>query len=574
MITGFSTPTSLHHEVNQGSDGAQMKFALPAFRRSAEFLEWIIVAILATPSLFLLFTCPPLWRDTDGFNQIASTFAPQGIIHWLPGYCFFGRLIMIVGGVAGSLLTGHGIPYLSIGTPTLNDAGIYLLIIFQHALLVTSLWYLVEVLTDRFWLKLAFAGFLVLTPWLYLFAHCIGSEAFSNSLLILTIANCWRCLKVPNPGRRVIGGYFVFLLLAALTRQLNALLAIAMPLTLLILAAISSIQAFTGTPNVPEIAGSSTERRTLNPGREFFARKFAIFFGLSALAVMGSIAVQMGMCRAFRLPFRTTFGRTFEWRLRYLASLPADDRTRLLNRFSSELDDPMLSSALSALNDSLARDPDWKALFLFQNLDRQLEAAGETNQQIRYYQADLKLNKLARHFLFPPEANYLRAVWTDVKKAPFVSQSELSRSPFYTTTVLQKELEGPRYVRLRPLATFQHPPSFFIRTWEQGPYFHALGWVPIPLLAGVAIILTIARWIFVPRDSEIVVGTVFVGVLILMGGLLTFANCASTNFDARYLLPVYSFLQIALMLSVSMMVSPRSPPYKSTSEFGLCPRTG
>jgi hypothetical protein len=42
--------------------------------------EWIWIAILILPSLYLLLTLPPLWRDSDGFNEIASTFAPKGII--------------------------------------------------------------------------------------------------------------------------------------------------------------------------------------------------------------------------------------------------------------------------------------------------------------------------------------------------------------------------------------------------------------------------------------------------------------------------------------------------------------
>ena len=161
------------------------------------------------------------------------------------------------------------------------------------------------------------------------------------------------------------------------------------------------------------------------------------------------------------------------------------------------------------------------------------------------------------HFLLPPEPGYLGATWTDVRMVPFVQQADLSRSPFYTTTALQSQLEGPRYVRLRSLATFQCDPSWFIHRWEQGPYFHALGWVPIIGLAAAAFLLTVMRWLFVRESGEIVVGTVYVGVLILMAGLFAVANCASTNFDARYFMPVYSCLQIALMLSVSMIASPR-----------------
>src|ERR1700756_6014762 len=97
-------------------------------------LIWIVV--LVVPSLYILFTLPPLWRDTDGFNEIASTFAPKGIIHWLPGYCLGGRLIVFAGSIIGSLLGGHGIPYLSISMTPLNDAGIYTLIVAQPLFLV------------------------------------------------------------------------------------------------------------------------------------------------------------------------------------------------------------------------------------------------------------------------------------------------------------------------------------------------------------------------------------------------------------------------------------------------------
>src|ERR1700736_5189487 len=89
-----------------GSPGAH-----PLIRRFATALPLLILSI---PSLYTLLTLPPLWRDSDGFNEIASTFAPKGIIHWLPGYCFGGRLLVCAASIVGSLLGGHGIPYFSI----------------------------------------------------------------------------------------------------------------------------------------------------------------------------------------------------------------------------------------------------------------------------------------------------------------------------------------------------------------------------------------------------------------------------------------------------------------------------
>jgi hypothetical protein len=206
------------------------------------------------------------------------------------------------------------------------------------------------------------------------------------------------------------------------------------------------------------------------------------------------------------------------------------------------------------LNDSLARDPNWKELFLFENLDAQFESAGETNWQIRAYNADLKLNRLARYFILTPEPGYLHAVWIDFSRAPFVSQADLSRSPFDTTTGLENELGGPRYARLRSLATFQYDPAFFTHIPERTPYFTVLTGIPMMFISGAAILLAALAWVFGRRDGEALAATVYIGTLIGLGFLFALGNCASTNFDARYFMPVYACFQIALMLAVSILV--------------------
>src|SRR6516162_131013 len=166
--------------------------------------QWIILLILSLPSIYILLTLPPLWRDSDGFNEIASTFAPKGIIHWLPGYCLIARLILIGSGTLGSLLGGHGIPYLSISITPLNDVGIYTLLVVQHLFLVLSLFYTVRTLSDNFLLRGLFSVLFALTPWLYIYANCVGSEAFSNPLVYLIVAQGWNCLKANEQGRRSV----------------------------------------------------------------------------------------------------------------------------------------------------------------------------------------------------------------------------------------------------------------------------------------------------------------------------------------------------------------------------------
>src|SRR6202048_637843 len=141
--------------------------------REQDRRQWILLLILALPSIYVLLTLPPLWRDSDGFNEVASTFAPKGIIHWLPGYCLGARLILLGAGIVGSLLGGHGIPYLSISITPLNNVGIYTLIVVQHLFLVLSLSYAVRTLSDHFQWRVIFAVIFALTPWLYIFANCI-----------------------------------------------------------------------------------------------------------------------------------------------------------------------------------------------------------------------------------------------------------------------------------------------------------------------------------------------------------------------------------------------------------------
>ena len=196
----------------------------------------ILLLILSIPSLYIFLTLPPLWRDEDAFNEIASTFAPRGIIHYLPGYCLGGRLIVFAGSIVASLLGGHGIPCLSISATPLTDAGIYTLIVVQHLFLVLSLFYAVRTLSDRFPMRVLVAVFFALTPWLYIYANCIGTEAFSNPLVYLIAACGWNCLRTTELNRRKVFFYFGLLLAAALTRQINVVLAAGLPIALLPLA--------------------------------------------------------------------------------------------------------------------------------------------------------------------------------------------------------------------------------------------------------------------------------------------------------------------------------------------------
>ena len=508
--------------------------------RAPDRRQWILLLILSLPSIYVLLTLPPLWRDSDGFNEVASTFAPKGIIHWLPGYCLGARLILLGAGIVGSLLGGHGIPYLSISITPLNNVGIYTLIVVQHLFLVFSLLYGVNTFSSHFLLRAVFSAFLALTPWIYIYANCIGSEAFSNPLVYLILAYGWKCLRANEFSRERVLLYFVLLVGAALTRQINALFAALLPLALL-------------PPTMGELIQSGARSYCSDRQSRFYSgRRFLIFIVIGLCAIGTSVVVQQGMCWLFRVPFRSTFGETFEWRLSYLNGLSEEERTKIIDQISTRLGDPVTTEALEALNRSLNQGDNWTDMFLFYKIDGILVRSGFNDMQLRTWQVDLKLNRIATCVLLSAEPHFLRAVWSDFAKWPLFTQMDLAYPPFILTDWLQTQLPYPRYGRLRELASFQHEAGYYNDVWKRIPYFHIFAGIPMLVMGCLAVVfggITLIARSRVPLAKE---GISYAMSIIVLGLLFALGNCLSTFSGARFYLPVYSLFQMALMLAASM----------------------
>jgi hypothetical protein len=507
----------------------------------ARDLVWIV--ILALPSLYILLTLPPLWRDTDGFNEIASTFAPKGIIHWLPGYCFFGRLLMIGAGIVGNFVTGHGLPYLSISTPELSDFGIYSLLVIQHLFLIYSLFIVVKTMTNRFLLRILFAVFFTLTPWLYLFAQCIGTEAFSNPLVCLVAAYGWICVRTPELQSRQLALLFLLLLAAALTRHINLAMVCLVPLAFLVPAI---IQSFFLERTFFRVKATSN----FHGWRKLFA-----YGCLGVGVVAASVGVQRAMCWMFRVPYRSTFGVTFEWRLNYLDTLAADERNDILNRVSAKLNDPVITEAIGDLEQSMdQKEKDRHDGFLYERIDEILSRSNAKGLQQHMFEIDSKLNRVAQAFLTPPDPALFNAVKNEMLRIPWLSQADLATQPLTLTDSLQRELAAPRYARLRPLRSFQFPRGHYQQLFESNAYFQLFKGFPF----GGFVVLAIAGGVLVLasslRNLGNVTGVCYAGSMVATGFLMALGNCFSTSFGERYFLPLYSFVQISLVLLCSLLV--------------------
>ncbi len=513
----------------------------PFKRRPTDSLlrRFVPLLILAIPSLYILVTLPPLWRDSDGFNEIASTFAPKGIIHWLPGYCLGGRLIVFGGSIAASLLGGHGLPYLSISITPLSNAGIYALILVQHLFLIFSLFYAVRTFSPSFPMRVLFAVFFALTPWLYIYANCVGSEAFSNPLVYLIAACGWNCFRAVELERRRVFVYFCLLLAAALTRQINAVLAAGLPIALL---------PFVGRELLLRGAASSADAQS----RFRATRRFLLFVVVGLSAIGASLLVQQTMCWMFRVPFRSTFGETFEWRLSYLEQLPEQERNAILARISTKLGDPVVTEALDALNRSLTEGNKWANMFLFYKIDEILVRTGLNEMQHRTWQIDLKLNRIATCVLLSGEPHFWQAAWSDVRQSPFFTQTDLAYSPFILTDWLQTQLPYPRYGRLRGLSSFRHEPGYYTAAWDRIAYVHLYSGIPMMVMGCLTIAFGGFALVGASQDGVTKSGISYAAGMIVVGILISLANCFSTFLAARFYLPVYSLFQIGLLLAFSL----------------------
>jgi hypothetical protein len=504
----------------------------------------LLLLILSFPSLYIFLTLPPLWRDEDAFNEIASTFAPRGIIHYLPGYCLGGRLIIFAGNIVGSLLGGHGIPNLSVSIMPLNDAGIYTLVVVQHLFLVLSLFYAVKTLSDHFQMRVLFAVFFALTPWAYIYANCIGSEAFSNPLVYLVAAQGWNCLRTAELDGRKVLVYFGLLLAAALTRQINVVLAAGLPIALLPLAGRELILRG-GAANLPSCQS-----------RFRYTRKLVMFVVIGLSAIGTSVLVQQTLCWLFRVPFYSTYGETFSYRMSYLEGMPEPERTAILARISANVRDPVVTEALEALSRSLNGGDKWNDMFLYSKIDKILVRSGFKEIQRRTWLLHLKLNRIALCVVLSGELNFRNTVWTDFVLSPFFVQADLAYPPFELTDWVQTQLRYPRYERLKGLASFQHEEGYYKASWERIPYAHLFERIPMLEMAcltvALAIVLGGLTLIGATRNPVTGAGAWYATGMIVVGLLVSFATCLSTYFQGRLYLPVYSLFQTGTLLAVSL----------------------
>ena len=94
----------------------------------------VLLLILATPSLWLMFSTPPVWRDSDAYVQTVYPLNAGTILAHGPLYCILSRVPLWLGyltsGAGPMVWLDHFIKHTQ-----LTDSGVFALIFVQHAAL-------------------------------------------------------------------------------------------------------------------------------------------------------------------------------------------------------------------------------------------------------------------------------------------------------------------------------------------------------------------------------------------------------------------------------------------------------
>jgi hypothetical protein len=509
---------------------------------------------LAIPSLWLLLSVPPLWRGVDAYNQ---TVRPPGMVTILlhaPLYCSLSRVPLWF----GYLISGAG-PAESFGYfikhSQLTDAGVYLLVVLQHAALLCGAVYLIYAIARTLLLRLFLAALFASQPLFYGFAHCVGSEALSMIVILLLAASGVR-LMLRYPDIR-LHDWIIFTVLvaaAALTRHINCVLAAVLPITMILIIIEGGLRRFV------------TDQKAIAAGNFHFSKAWKIWLISIATGIVGlfcATSVTHLFCWRSHTPWRSTFGYTFLWRFNFLETMQPSSRQALLNLVASKCILPESHQLLEVLGNWIDRNKNWEPGAFIQEahsnlLDSEMKYHGEKFDRV--------LNEIASGFLYPPVAPLRSAALSDFTKATEFTEGDIVQFLFVNTDYFfshrdkmpqcsgLKTFRGPRdrLLEARKLSYFRWWNLFSFCAWGIFGLLVLLSVLVVDYKRGgkntPVILLAVSLW--------------FVGMAIML------LNCFFAQLQPRYILPMMELLLLSLMILLSVLFreyeSPNHQLFKHT----------
>ena len=487
----------------------------------AFFGEWPAI-ILSIPSVYLLSSYAPLWKDVDALGQLAIPASDLNILHFPPVYCFLGRIpFAITSWLAGA--GGHGTVQSLFEQQMPSLMGIYLLVVIQHILLIAALTYTVLSLTSSRLLRALFALSLAFASANYTQAQCCGSEALSVSATFALIAAGFSILRGSRRVAWIVYGVALFLAIGS--RHINVLFAIWLPLTTALLGFATKIGWCT-----PRAGG-------------FRWQTFVSAISIGLLTIGLNIGIARSMIAAVHDEYRSTLGRTLSDRIAtFLDKLSSSDRLRLAQDLCAKTSDPALRMAI----ESQAK------VGSFYNGSAQAIADYLVQTHVPAAKISVERDRLilgaTTRYLMTLHPILLSVIWQDfVKGLIRADNSQIAMSPFQANVfcAVDKIKRPQAWAELAALPGVDLVQATV--TWDaasRDPYVNFGRAMPIGglilldlLLGGIACVIDRA----IPR-------TVLIGWSALATGIVVFAaNSVCVYYMERYTLPMLVTALIALL---------------------------
>ena len=311
--------------------------ALLVWRESARSVLDIFVRVvgkwpamvLSIPSIYLLSSYPPLWKDVDALGQLTEPASVINILHYPPLYSFAGRIPFFVTSWIANIWVSRPLQSL-FEQQHPSPEGIFLLVILQHIALISALTYTIVSLTSNGSVRCILALLLSSFSSLYTHAHCCGSEALSIPTTFILLA----------AGASIVRGvsfsawiaYGIAVIAAIGSRHLNLIFAAWLPMALICVGLAAKLGWCSANP------------------KPFNWRQ-----AIGSALVVGAIAIGLNdwlaksMIVAFHDEYRSTLGWTLSDRVQsFLDRLPSKERLQLARNLSATVVDPQVQLAIEA----------------------------------------------------------------------------------------------------------------------------------------------------------------------------------------------------------------------------------
>jgi hypothetical protein len=498
-----------------------------------------LLLCLFAPSVWMIATIPPLWRDTDAYNQVTQDPLVATFQGHAPAYGYAAKVPLFLG---ERLERSRGIAVANpeSGISQLTDAGVWLLIIAQHLALCGAAFYFILAISKFFWVRLALALTWASNALFYTFAHCVGSETLSVILVVLVVAKGLRLIRSRCEPRWK--DWYVFaigLCLCVLSRHVNFWLILLLPAAFLLSWAQNRILSLLASGDRPKRWRRRPEAKDLRQA------VIAITIGIACFVVANSLT--HGLARKTRLHPHSRIGYTLLWRLQFLKSLSPESRVALLQKVTTRTQSTEARKLIALLGQMHEEGADPNARPFTKRAIPLLFPPGAV---VPWEKLDDALNQMAFAFLLPPTPEHLDAAKTEFVAALKMPVTEVSSFLFETTGYFfQHKDEMPACAEL---VTFrdssadriQQIPSqhLYFQLWRGLTYNKAL----VIWFVSLLVFVVIAR-----RKKVNVEAISSFGIALAAVGLLfSSTTCLLTEFIPRYGLPMWQLLMLSFYILV------------------------